>query len=164
MADGDQDGYQWRSRRPTRDAQKMRDAVRMREVDGFTFQQIAEELGLRHRASAQKIYEAGRRARADLDFTDEEHRRILVARYEHLYGIALKAADRGDMTAVREAGRLLDKIDRIKQLGMPMPGRPGSGRDDESDGEGVVVEGDRLEAMRRRKQEESRARTSGGGA
>lgn len=146
--------YVWRSRRPTRETAKQREAVRLRDVEGLSFQEIAEQLGYRHRGSAKKAYDAGVRA-GDLDLTDHEHRQLLVRRYERLYALAAKQAEKDqDLGAMREAGRFLDKIARIKALDIA-PSRgftPTTGADDDDkDRDGTVIGPNRLEKLRARR-------------
>ena len=150
----DEQEYTWRGRRPSRELAKQREAVRLHDVEGLTFQEIAERLGYRHRGSAKKAYDAGVRT-GDLDLTDSEHRQLLVRRYERLYAIAAKKADQEqDLAALREAGKLLDKIARIKALDLA-PTRPyattGGADDDDEDHGGTVIGPNRLEKLRARK-------------
>lgn len=153
MATNEQD-YVWRSRRPSRELVKQREAVRLREVDGLSFQEIAERLGYRHRGSAKKAYDAGVRT-GDLDLTDHEYRQLLVRRYERMYAIAARTADQGqDLTALREAGRMLDKIARLKALDVaPINGaRLPHGGTDDGDRDGTVIGPNRLEQLRAQRQ------------
>lgn len=151
MATDDEEEYVWRSRRPTRETAKQRKAVHLREIEGLSFQEIAEQLGYRHRASAKKAYDAAVKA-GDLDLTDSEHRQLLVRRYERLYAIAAKKAET-DLAAVREASRLLDKIARIKALDVaPTRGYSQTGGADDEDRDGNVINvGNWLEEMRARR-------------
>ena len=155
MATDDEEEFVWRSRRPTRETAKQREAVRLREVEGLSFQEIAEQLGYRHRGSAKKAYDAGVKA-GDLDLTDSEHRQLLVRRYERLYALAAKQAEKDqDIAAMREAGRFLDKIARIKALDVaPTRGYSQTGgADDDEDRDGNVINvGDNwLEELRARR-------------
>lgn len=144
--------YVWRSRRPSREVAKQREAVRLHDVEGLTFQEIAERLNYRHRGSAKKAYDAGVRA-GDLDLTDAEHRQLLVRRYERMYAIAAKKGETDqDLAALREAGRFLDKIARIKALDIaPTRGYSPTLDADEEDHDGTVVAQDRLEELRARR-------------
>ena len=144
--------YVWRSRRPSREVAKQREAVRLHDVEGLTFQEIAERLGYRHRGSAKKAYDAGVRA-GDLDLTDSEHRQLLVRRYERMYTIAAKKAEaEQDMAALREAGRFLDKIARIKALDIaPTRGYSPTVSTGDEDHDGTVISQDRLEELRARR-------------
>lgn len=154
-------GYEWKARKPSRELAKQREAVRLREIEGLTFQEIAERLNYQHRASAKKAYEAGVKA-GDLDLTDHEHRALLVRRYERLYALAAKKAEaEQDLGALREAGKILDKIARVKQLDI-VPVRPGArGPDpDEHDGDDVVVGPSRMDEMRKRRAAEAAQRTA----
>lgn len=153
---------EWNSRTPSREIAKQREAVRLREIEGLSFQEIAERLNYRHRASAKKAYDAGLRA-GDLDLTDAEHRELLVRRYERLYVLAAKEAEaKQDLGALREAGRLLDKIARIKQLDI-VPVRPGARGPDPAEhdsGDEVVVGASRMDEMRKRRAAEAAKRTA----
>lgn len=145
--------YVWRSRRPSRETAKQREAVRLREIEGLSFQEIAEALGYRHRGSAKKAYDAGVRA-GDLDLTDAEHRQLLVRRYERLYTLAATQAEAvQDMAAIREAGKILDKIARIRALDItPSRGLVPHAGDQGDDKEGTVIGPNRLETLRARRQ------------
>lgn len=149
----DEEEFVWRSRRPTRETAKQREAVRLREIEGLSFQEIAERLGYRHRGSAKKAYDAGVKA-GDVDLTDSEHRQLLVRRYERMYSIAAKQAEKDqDITALRAAGVFLDKIARIKALDVaPTRGySPTASRDDDEDRDGTVIGPNRLELLRARR-------------
>lgn len=151
MAADDQE-FVWRSRRPTRESAKQREAVRLREVEGLSFQEIAEQLGYRHRGSAKKAYDAGVRA-GDLDLTEDEHRRLLVRRYERMYALAARQAEKDqDIAAMREAGRFLDKIARIRALDLtPVRGQQLTPDRDDRDVDGNVIGPNRLEQLRARR-------------
>lgn len=163
MATTDEHAYEWKSRRPSRDVAKARETVRLREVEGLTFQQIAERLGYAHRGTAKKAYDKAV-AEGDLQLTDAEHRNLLVRRLERLYAIAAKKGeDEQDLAALREAGRMLDKIARLKALDVATHRVP-LGRGGETDREepgGVVVGANRLEQMRREKEQRAADRAAG---
>ena len=155
--------YQWRSRRPTREVAKQREVVRLREVEGLSFQEIAERVNYRHRSSAQRAYAAALKA-GDLELSDAEYRALLVRRYERMYAIAAKQAEEDqDLGALREAGKFLDKIARLKALDLPSTRQPAppAGGDRDDDVDGVVIGGNfHLQEMRERRKRDAADRAA----
>jgi hypothetical protein len=96
--------------------QREADCLRMR-MEGFTFDQIATDLGFANRSGAQKAFK-----RALERLGSEEAREAFVLQYERLN--AMLAAiwpevELGNLRAIQQALPILDRIDRLMGLDDP---------------------------------------------
>lgn len=145
--------YKWRSRSPQRAVVKQREARRLREVEGLTFQEVAERLGYASKASAKKAYDKAVSDGGLLDLTDDEWRQLQLHRLERLYAIAAKKAEsEQDLGALREASRFHDRIVRLKALELVPVGPTSRGDDPEHEQDtATVVSAKRVSELRERR-------------
>lgn len=159
MGDVDEDlGYH--PRPPSRTAQRERECMRLRHEEGLTFAVIAERLGYANRAGAKKAYDRAMAAGGLAELTDLDWRKVQIHRLEHLYGIASKQADRGDLSAVRECARILDRIESLQGLGVARGRTSSSGSGDHDHEEGTVVGEDRLRELREKRAQHAADRSA----
>lgn len=169
MADSSQPAPQWRSRTPQSAVLKQREAQRLREVEGLTYQQIAERLGYANKSTAKRAYD---KAVADgdlMDLTDADWRNLQLRRLERLYAIAAKHAETSDdpLGAVEKAGRIHDRIVRLRGLEIVPVRNPNApdvtpDRAEDSDaGDSNVITAEQLAKMRERRARGAADRAAG---
>ena len=119
------------------------------QVQGLTYQQIADEL---HYATRSAAYKAVQRALAseraqEQDRTVEDHRRLELAKLGRMEAALRPAADRGDLGAVDRLIKITDRRARLLGLNVSVnaPQQPAT---PVAEGDNVVSLTDRLAAMR----------------
>ena len=135
--------------RISRTAQRELEVLELR-LGGCTFAEIARTVGYSNAGGAQKAFNRAM-AREGAPQTSQQERVLEIARLEALWSAIWPAASRGDLTAVREASRLSDRLCRLKEL--DTAGRRTGGGDpytdrDDVDRDAVVVNEQRLKEKR----------------
>lgn len=140
-------------------AERDRTVLRLR-IEGLTFGDIADEVGFANKSSARKAYDRALRRTGTLDLSLADHQALELSRLEEQYRVAWRLADRGDLAALREAGRI--SALRTRLLGLRIAdGRNDRRSQDESDhGDENVIGPSKLQEMRERRDRDAAARLS----
>lgn len=100
--------------------QRERDALDMR-TRGFTYDRIADALGVSRQGAADCVKRALAALKADTEELAEEVRDLELRRLDRLLEIAQTAADQGELAAVDRVLRIQER--RSKYLGLDAPTR-----------------------------------------